>query len=184
MIGADALTRTLDWSDRTTCVLFGDGAGAVVLECATAARGGGGAAPPAPGLVAFRLHSAGSDALALPIITSASAAAGPDGSAAAPSAKAMAMAPPTTLAGEAGGRYGALTMRGSEVYDFATGDVPRAIAAVLEDAGWRAGDVDWLVLHQANSRILEVIIIPNEGTLIIIVVVVIVIVVIIRLQRG
>ena len=57
-------------------------------------------------------------------------------------------------------------------------------AAVLEDAGWRAGDVDWLVLHQANSRILEVIIIPNEGTIIIVIVVSIVIAVIIRFQRG
>ena len=108
MVGADALSRWVDWAERSTCVLFGDGAGAVVLEVADAQAAAAGA-PPAPaggllgGIVAARLHSEGPDALAL------GAAVAPAG----PAADDAAAGATPAAAGAPAARYAALSMRGA-----------------------------------------------------------------------
>ena len=122
VIGAETFSRILDWEDRATCVLFGDGAGAVVL---TAEEGNG--QPTDRGILATALHADGRHNQLLFV----------DGG------------PSTT------GTVGKLRMRGSEVFRHAVVN----LAAVLEEAIGKAGlttaDVDWVVPHQANRRILD-----------------------------
>lgn len=117
VIGAETFSRILDWQDRATCVLFGDGAGAVVL----CAEGDG------TGILASRLHADGRHNQLLYV----------DGG------------PSTT------GTVGKLRMRGSEVFRHAVTNLSNVMAEVLADAGVAAADVDWVVPHQANIRILE-----------------------------
>lgn len=128
VIGADCLSRWVDWSDRTTCVLFGDGAGAVVLE----------AAPPGQdALIGFEMGSDGNGRCHL---------------ACAASSKAV------SLGGGKEGANGAfkfLGMNGAEVFRFATSKVPKVLASLLEKHGVKPEDVDWLLLHQANRRIMD-----------------------------
>ena len=157
VVGADALSRFVDWRDRSSCVLFGDGAGAVVLEVAAPSE-------PAddddhdsgdsgdddhdhrwPGIIASRLVSAGSGALSLP---STVAPAGP-------SRSHESSATSSNDDGMPAVRYGALSMRGADVFAFATREVPAAIAALLEEIGWSIASVDAFALHQANARILD-----------------------------
>lgn len=131
VIGADALTRFLDWSDRGTCILFGDGAGAVVLEATEGAD--------ESGLLGFALHSDGERY---------------------PNLKLRFESKFTKLDNSEGsvvdrGEYGKLGMNGPEVYKFAVNEVPEVIAEALKNAGLHSGDVDWLLLHQANIRIME-----------------------------
>eukprot|EP00752_Nemacystus_decipiens_P003059 g2836.t1 len=129
VIGADALSRWVDWDDRNTCILFGDGAGAMVLE---GAEGDDGA-----GLLGFSLHSDGGGHESLTL--------GYDGD--------------ERKLGEkyavTEGKYGSLGMNGREVYKFATREVPRVLTEALDNAGMEVADVDWLLLHQANIRIME-----------------------------
>lgn len=117
VIGAETFSRILDWDDRTTCVLFGDGAGAVVLE----AREG------EQGILSSRLHADGRHNALLYV----------DGG------------PSTT------GTVGKVQMKGREVFRHAVVN----LAAVMEEAmlgtGFTASDVDWIVPHQANARILD-----------------------------
>lgn len=117
VIGAETFSRILDWQDRATCVLFGDGAGAVVLS----AEGDG------TGVLASRLHADGRHNQLLYV----------DGG------------PSTT------GTVGKLRMRGSEVFRHAVTNLSNVMAEVLADAGVAVADVDWVVPHQANIRILE-----------------------------
>lgn len=124
VIGAETFSRILDWEDRTTCVLFGDGAGAVVLEAPDAtnpARSGG------PGVLGSRLHSDGSKHDLLYV----------DGG------------PSTTQT------VGHLRMKGSEVFRHAVVNLATVLKETLEEAGVSAGDIDWIVPHQANKRILD-----------------------------
>lgn len=124
VIGAETFSRILDWEDRTTCVLFGDGAGAVVLEApdaANPAREGG------PGVLASRLHSDGSKHDLLYV----------DGG------------PSTTQT------VGHLRMKGSEVFRHAVVNLATVLKETLEDAGVSGEQVDWIVPHQANKRILD-----------------------------
>ncbi|KAJ8601143.1 hypothetical protein CTAYLR_008492 [Chrysophaeum taylorii] len=125
VVGADALSRWVDWDDRGTCILFGDGAGAVVL-----ANSG------APDLLGYELKSNGLDRqhLQLPY-------AGDE-------------RPIRRMSVSTGG-YAPITMNGREVYKFATREVPSVIKAALSNAGIGPQDVDWLLLHQANIRIME-----------------------------
>lgn len=122
VIGAETFSRILDWSDRTTCVLFGDGAGAVVLR---AAEGNGTSAD--RGILANKIHSDGQHHDLLFV----------DGG------------PSST------GTVGHLKMAGKEVFKHAVVNLASVVEEVLSDAGIAAEQVDWLVPHQANLRILK-----------------------------
>lgn len=117
VIGAETFSRILDWEDRATCVLFGDGAGAVVLQAET-----GGA-----GILGAKLHADGRHNQLLYV----------DGG------------PSTT------GTVGKLRMRGSEVFRHAVTNLANVMTEVLDGARLSAADVDWVVPHQANARILD-----------------------------
>jgi len=117
VIGAETFSRLLDWEDRATCVLFGDGAGALVLA----------AQETEDGILATKLHADGrhNDLLFV------------DGG------------PSTT------GTVGKLRMKGREVFRHAVVNLADVLNEVLEAAGLTAADVDWVVPHQANARILD-----------------------------
>ncbi|EZP83277.1 3-oxoacyl-[acyl-carrier-protein] synthase 3 [Novosphingobium resinovorum] len=121
VIGAETFSRILDWEDRTTCVLFGDGAGAVVLE----AQEQVGETP--RGILATRLHADGAHNQLLFV----------DGG------------PSTT------GTVGKLRMKGREVFRHAVVNLAEVLREVIEEAGLSTSDIDWLVPHQANARILD-----------------------------
>ncbi|MER2510065.1 MAG: beta-ketoacyl-ACP synthase 3, partial [Amaricoccus sp.] len=121
VIGAETFSRILDFTDRTTCVLFGDGAGALILE----AEEGTGAASDR-GLLATDLHSDGRYTDLLYV----------DGG------------PSTT------GTTGVVRMSGQEIFKHAVIKLAQTGAAALARAGLTRGDIDWLVPHQANLRIM------------------------------
>ncbi len=121
VVGAETLTRMLDWSDRSTCVLFGDGAGAVVLEASTE-----------PGILVTRQHADGGfkHLLYNPVGVSAGFLDEPN--------------------------HGVrVIMGGSEVFKVAVKTLDRIVGETLEAAGVLEKDVDWLIPHQANLRIIE-----------------------------
>ena len=117
VIGAETMSRILDWEDRTTCVLFGDGAGAVVVGAETGDRG----------ILATRLHADGRFRSMLYV----------DGG------------PSST------GTVGKVRMRGREVFRHAVVNLADVLVEVMDAAGLKPEDIDWLVPHQANMRILE-----------------------------
>jgi len=125
LVGVDLLSRYLDWTDRNTCVLFGDGAGAVVLS---ASEGPG-------GLLGLQLFSDGTGAEGIII---------PGGGTAHP-------ATAETVAG----RLHYMRMAGKEVYRYATRQLADSTQAAVAQAGLRMADVDLFLYHQANLRILE-----------------------------
>lgn len=127
LIGADLLSRWTDWSDRRTCVLFGDGAGAVVMQ----AHEGG------DRLLGFELHSDGSQNHCLNLSYQAESKELIEG----------------VSVGK--GTYQPITMDGREVYRFAVKRVPEVLEKALFHASLTVEDVDWLLLHQANQRILD-----------------------------
>eukprot|EP01041_Mallomonas_annulata_P010861 gene10861-22678_t len=131
VVGADALTRFLDWKDRGTCILFGDGAGAVVLEATNSVEDSG--------LLGFALHSDGERYVNLQLKFDSK----------------FTQLENTQQSVVDQGAYGKMTMNGAEVYKFAVNEVPAVIAEALTNAGLTANDVDWLLLHQANIRIME-----------------------------
>ncbi len=120
VIGAETFSRILDWEDRTTCVLFGDGAGAVVLEAREVAEDG-------PGVLATRLHADGKYNGLLYV----------DGG------------PSST------GTVGHVRMKGPEVFRHAVVNLAEVLREVLTDQGLTSADLDWVVPHQANQRILD-----------------------------
>jgi 3-oxoacyl-[acyl-carrier-protein] synthase-3 len=120
VIGAETFSRILDWEDRTTCVLFGDGAGAFVLCAEEVAEDG-------PGILATRLHADGTHGELLYV----------DGG------------PSTT------GTVGKLRMKGREVFRHAVVNLAQVLSDVLKATGHEASELDWVVPHQANLRILE-----------------------------
>ncbi|MDZ4139081.1 MAG: beta-ketoacyl-ACP synthase III [Erythrobacter sp.] len=123
VIGAETFSRILDWEDRTTCVLFGDGAGAVVLEAPGADAGGS----DAPGILGTRLHADGACHDLLYV----------DGG------------PSTTQT------VGHVRMRGPEVFRHAVVNLSSVLKEVLEETGISSEEIDWVVPHQANARILD-----------------------------
>ncbi len=125
VIGAETLSRITDWSDRATCVLFGDGAGAVILQ-ADENEGG---------VLATTLGSDGSggDILRLPAGGS--------------------YAPASHQTVEEGLHF--IQMKGRDVFKFAVNKIPAATREVLEKAGLTLDDLDLLIPHQANQRIIE-----------------------------
>ena len=122
VIGAETMTRLMDWTDRTTCVLFGDGAGAMVVEPAV---GQGTTAD--RGLLSFALRCEGDKQDLLYV----------DGG------------PSTT------GTVGKLRMQGGQVFRHAVVNIAEAMEAACEKAGVPLPEVDWIVPHQANQRILK-----------------------------
>ena len=118
VVGAEIFSRILDFNDRGTCVLFGDGAGAVVLE-----------ASEAPGILSSDLHADGKhvDLLCVPGHVSGGAISG----------------------------VPLLRMEGQAVFKLAVGVLESAARAVLEKAGKTEADIDWLIPHQANIRIMQ-----------------------------
>ncbi|HET7930024.1 MAG TPA: beta-ketoacyl-ACP synthase III [Rhodanobacteraceae bacterium] len=121
VVGAETLTRMVDWSERETCVLFGDGAGAVVLE-----------ASDEPGILATCLHADGGykDLLYNPVGVSAG------------------------FKDEK--NHGVrITMKGREVFKFAVKTFDALVGETLAAAGMQESEVDWLIPHQANLRIIE-----------------------------
>ncbi|MHC5935672.1 beta-ketoacyl-ACP synthase 3 [Nostoc sp.] len=126
LIGADILSRWVDWQDRRTCVLFGDGAGAVVLQAAKSDR-----------LLGFALKSDGTLNHYLNL--------------------AYTGASQELLSGVniTKGTYQPITMNGKEVYRFAVQKVPEIIDKALFQANLSVDQIDWLLLHQANQRIID-----------------------------
>jgi 3-oxoacyl-[acyl-carrier-protein] synthase-3 len=118
VIGAEVFSRILNFEDRTTCVLFGDGAGAVVL-----------AASSEPGVLATKLHADGSHSDILSV--------------------------PGNLAGGAVAGSGFLYMDGPAVFKLAVTVLEQVANEALEHAGMDSSDIDWLVPHQANIRIMK-----------------------------
>ena len=118
VIGADIFSRILDWNDRTTCVLFGDGAGAVVLGASEEA-----------GIIHSKLHANGAhlDLLKVPAQMSEGAVCGSP----------------------------FVTMDGQGVFKFAVKQLAAVADEVITEAGYSADQIDWLVPHQANKRIIE-----------------------------
>jgi 3-oxoacyl-[acyl-carrier-protein] synthase III len=126
LIGADILSRWVDWEDRRTCVLFGDGAGAVVLQAAKSDR-----------LLGFALKSDGTQNHYLNL------------------AYAGTSQELLTDVNITKGTYQPITMNGKEVYRFAVQKVPEIIDKALFQANISVDQIDWLILHQANQRIID-----------------------------
>ncbi|MFQ3594972.1 MAG: beta-ketoacyl-ACP synthase III, partial [Sphingomonadaceae bacterium] len=122
VIGAETFSRILDWDDRATAVLFGDGAGAVVLEARDEPD-----SPAARGILCSRLHADGRHAELLYV----------DGG------------PGST------GTVGKLRMSGREVFRHAVVNLAAVVEEVLDAAGVARPEIDWVVPHQANARIIE-----------------------------
>jgi 3-oxoacyl-[acyl-carrier-protein] synthase-3 len=119
VIGSETFSRILDWEDRTTCVLFGDGAGAIVLSAEEVADD--------RGILATRLHAEGKYADMLYV----------DGG------------PSTT------GTVGHVRMQGREVFRHAVTNLASVLGEVMADVGLSADQIDWVVPHQANKRIID-----------------------------
>jgi len=127
LIGADVLSRWTDWGDRRTCVLFGDGAGAVVLQ----------ASDTQDNVLGFELRSDGSLNGCLNLAYQSDAKPLGEG------------------VEVRHGTFHPITMNGQEVYRFAVRRVPEVIEKALFRANLSVEQVDWLLLHQANQRILD-----------------------------
>ena len=118
VVGAEIYSRILDWSDRSTCVLFGDGAGAVVLERSAA-----------PGILSSHLHADGSYVDMLSV-------------------------PGSVCKGEVSGRP-LLQMDGAGVFKFAVKVLDDVVEEALTANRMQKADIDWLIPHQANIRIIQ-----------------------------
>lgn len=121
VVGVETLSKIVDWQDRNTCVLFGDGAGAVVVK---ASQGQGDASD--TGVLATKIYADGQQAENLHATGGVSATQS----------------------------SGFIKMNGKEVFKFAVGAMAEASHAVLDIAGAHEEDIDWLLPHQANSRII------------------------------
>jgi 3-oxoacyl-[acyl-carrier-protein] synthase III len=126
LIGADILSRWVDWQDRRTCVLFGDGAGAVVMQANNSDR-----------LLGFALKSDGTQNHYLNLAYQGTS---------------QEIIPGVNVTQ---GTYQPITMNGKEVYRFAAQKVPEIIDKALFAANLTVDQIDWLLLHQANQRILD-----------------------------
>ena len=141
VIGADQLSKWVDWDDRKTCVLFGDGAGAVAIESTDHENG----------LIGYELKSDGSRGGCLNLSQSNSFLDLVQG------------------AMHQKGEYLPIQMEGKEVYKFAVKEVPIILGKLLDKYQIESGRIDWLLLHQANQRILDAVaarfLIPSKKVL-------------------
>ena len=145
IIGSEVLSKLVDWTDRSSCILFGDGAGAVVVErCRAESRAAEEKRIPAAGILGRALHSDGTGGGVLQC-----------------GARELTTPYAGTSATKADqnqpmdGREHYIQMDGQEVYRFATRRVPQCIEEALSDAGLDVPDIDMFVLHQANARIID-----------------------------
>ncbi len=127
VIGADLLSRWVNWNDRNTCVLFGDGAGAVLMQ----------STQNVDRLLGFEISSDGTQNRCLNLVFEP---------------ELRELLPGIILTQ---GRYQYIKMSGKEVYRFAINRVPDAIDKVIHQASLNSSDIDWLILHQANQRIMD-----------------------------
>lgn len=125
VIGVEVLSRFLDWTDRNTCVLFGDGAGAVLLTASDAPGG----------LLGIDMFSDGTGAEGIIVPAGGSAC------------------PASAKTTQEGGHF--IHMAGRDVYRYATRQLAESTLAALRDAGLSVGDIDQFIYHQANLRIIE-----------------------------
>eukprot|EP00751_Fragilariopsis_kerguelensis_P000616 CAMPEP_0170818788 /NCGR_PEP_ID=MMETSP0733-20121128/40995_1 /TAXON_ID=186038 /ORGANISM="Fragilariopsis kerguelensis, Strain L26-C5" /LENGTH=404 /DNA_ID=CAMNT_0011179069 /DNA_START=184 /DNA_END=1398 /DNA_ORIENTATION=- len=142
VIGADALSRVVDWDDRNACILFGDGAGAMVLtnqQDDTDSDTDDETEEMRPGLLGYATHSNGHGYHDLNCVYNGTP-------------RSVSTPEPLTLETS---KYDAMAMNGQNVYKFATREVPRVVSEALAEAQLTPDDVDWLLLHQANIRIME-----------------------------
>jgi len=126
LIGADILSRWVDWTDRGTCILFGDGAGAIVMQANESDR-----------FLGFELRSDGTLNKSLQLAFKA---------------QTREIVKGVTVSQ---GNYQPISMNGKEIYRFAVQKVPEVIEKALFRANLSTDEVDWLLLHQANQRILD-----------------------------
>lgn len=140
LVGADILSRWVDWDDRRTCVLFGDGAGAVVLQASDRDR-----------LLGFEMCSDGTQNGCLNVAYQSEPR------------------PLIDNIAVARGQYVPIIMSGQEVYKFAVKKVPEVVEKALFRANLTSDRLNWLLLHQANQRILDAVAkrlnIPDEKVL-------------------
>jgi len=127
VIGSEKMSNLVDWSDRTTCILFGDGAGAVVLTASERPGGLGPCILGSDGTLHGLLHVPGGGS----------------------------RLPPTPEV--VGQRLNTIKMHGGEVFKHAVNNMTQTAFHLLEEAGWAPGDLDIVIPHQANRRILEAI---------------------------
>ncbi|KAI9174528.1 hypothetical protein LWI28_018636 [Acer negundo] len=148
VIGADALSRFVDWTDRGSCILFGDAAGAVLLQACDSEE---------DGLFSFDVHSDGEGGRHLKAgirRNETEDVLGSNGSV---------LFPPQRSS------YSCIHMNGKEVFRFAVRVVPQSIESAMVKAGLTMSSIDWLLLHQANQRIIDAVAtrleIPSERVL-------------------
>lgn len=134
VIGSEVLSKLVDWTDRGSCILFGDGAGAVAVERCEAS----------PGILGRALHSDGTGGGVLQC-----------GARELTTPYARTSAAKTDQKQQTDDREHYIQMDGQEVYRFATRRVPQCIEEALSDAGLTVPDIDLFVLHQANARIID-----------------------------
>lgn len=127
VVGADALSKWTDWSDRKTCILFGDGAGAAILQACS---------PEDNSLLSFQLNTNGQDCNQLCIQYKEKNILN------------------NNLSNISNGYFNSISMNGKEVYKFAVSKVPESINNCLKSLNIGTEEVNWLLLHQANTRIL------------------------------
>nr|WCH56250.1 beta-ketoacyl-acyl carrier protein synthase III [Hypnea sp.] len=132
IIGADVLSKWTDWSDRSTCILFGDGAGAVILQSCPKEDNG---------ILGFQLNTNGQQASQLSIPYQYR--------------KDTIDEDKNRPLSIAKGQFKHINMNGKEVYKFAVSQVPLSISKCLTSLGILTEDINWLLLHQANERILH-----------------------------
>ncbi|KAL1340332.1 hypothetical protein HN51_026733 [Arachis hypogaea] len=135
VVGADGLSRFVDWTDRGSCILFGDAAAAVLVQACSGDE---------DGLFGFDLHSDGDGQRHLNATIKED-----ETNDAAESNGSVFNFPPRRHS------YSCIHMNGKEVFRFAVRTVPQSIEAALQKAGLPASSIDWLLLHQANQRIID-----------------------------
>ncbi|KAL3643042.1 Beta-ketoacyl-[acyl-carrier-protein] synthase III A, chloroplastic [Castilleja foliolosa] len=135
VIGADALSRYVDWTDRGSCILFGDAAGAVLVQACNSEE---------DGVLAFDMHSDGDGQRHLKASIKENE-------------KDHGIGANDSIHGllPKGSSYSCIQMNGNEVFRFAVRVVPQSIELALAKAGLTASSIDWLLLHQANQRIID-----------------------------
>ncbi|WZZ13017.1 hypothetical protein YC2023_106106 [Brassica napus] len=136
VIGADSLSRFVDWIDRGSCILFGDAAGALVVQACDIED---------DGLFSFDVHSDGDGRRHLNASIKDSQTNGELSS----HGSVLGDFPPRQAS------YSCIQMNGKEVFRFAVKSVPQSIESALQKAGLPASSIDWLLLHQANQRIID-----------------------------
>lgn len=129
VIGADTLSKWTDWNDRSTCILFGDGAGAVIIQACSKENNG---------IIGFQINTDGKQSKDLSIGYQSNITENH-----------------SIWSSTNNGKFQYIHMNGKEVYKFAISKVPISILNCINKLSIKLEDIDWIVLHQANQRILD-----------------------------